>query len=142
MIKYSLICKDCNLTFESWFSSSREYEKLKRKNFLNCHVCNSNNIEKTLMAPSLINRKSDLSNSKEKKKFNKIKKTIIEYQKFIKSNFEYVGNNFVYEARSIHYGGKKKKKGIYGTASKEDVKELKEEGIDTQIIPWVEDKNN
>ena len=37
---------------------------------------------------------------------------------------------------------KKKEKGIYGTASKKDLKELKEEGIDTQMIPWVEDNNN
>ena len=61
MIKYSLICKDCNLTFESWFGSSKEYEKLKRKNFLNCHNCNSTNIQKSLMAPSLIRKKSELS---------------------------------------------------------------------------------
>ena len=33
MIKYKLICKDCETTFDSWFSSSKEYEKLKRKNF-------------------------------------------------------------------------------------------------------------
>ena len=142
MIKYSLICKDCDLTFESWFASSKEYEKLKRKNFLNCHNCESINVEKNLMAPSLINRKSNLSSDKELKRFNKIKKTISEYQKFIKNNFEYVGNNFAYEARSIHYSKKKKEKGIYGTASKQDLKELKEEGIDAEMIPWVEDKNN
>ena len=142
MIKYSLICKDCDTTFESWFSNSKEFEKLKRKNFLSCHLCNSINIEKSLMAPSLINRKSDLFSEKEKKKYNRIKKTIFKYQNFIKDNFDYVGNNFAYEARSIHYNRKKKKKGIYGTASKQDLKELKEEGIDTQMIPWVEDKNN
>ena len=142
MIKYSLKCKDCDLTFESWFSSSKEYEKLKRKNFLNCHICNSINIQKSLMAPSLINSKINLQKEKEIKKFNKIKKTISEYQKFIKNNFKYVGNNFAYEARSIHYNSKKKEKGIYGSASKEDLKELKEEGIDAQVIPWVEDKNN
>ena len=142
MIKYSLRCKECDEIFESWFSSSKEYEKLKRKNFLSCHLCNSINIEKNLMAPNLINSKSELLNDKEKKKYYKIKKTISKYQNFIKNNFEYVGNNFVYEARSIHYDQKKKKKGIYGTASKEDLKELKEEGINTQIIPWVEDKSN
>ena len=141
MIKYSLICKDCNLTFESWFGSSKEYEKLKRKNFLNCHHCNSMNIQKSLMAPNLINKKN-ISNDKEIKKFNKFKKLISKYQKFIKKNFKYVGNNFAYEARSIHYNKKNKEKGIYGTASKQDLKELKEEGIDTQIIPWIEDKNN
>ena len=141
MIKYSLICKDCNLTFESWFAGSKEYEKLKRKKFLNCNNCNSINVEKSLMSPNLINKKSE-SNNKEIIRYNKIKKRISEYQKFIKNNFEYVGNNFAYEARSIHYNVKKKEKGIYGTASKQDLIELKDEGIDAELIPWVEDKNN
>ena len=110
MIKYSLICKDCNLTFESWFGSSKEYEKLKKKNFLNCHNCNSTNIHKSLMSPSLISKKSELSNKKEIKKFNRFKKTIYQYQKFIKNNFEYVGNNFAYEARTVHYSEKKKRR--------------------------------
>ena len=65
-----------------------------------------------------------------------------EYQKFIKENFNCVGDNFAYEARSIHYSGKKKSKGIYGSASKEDLKELKEEGIDAQMIPWIDEKEN
>ena len=142
MIKYSLKCKDCDLTFESWFSSSKEYEKLKRKNFLNCPSCNAINIEKSLMAPSLINSKINLQKEKEIKKFNKIKKTISEYQKFIKNNFKYVGNNFAYEARSIHYNNKKTTKGIFGSASNNEIKELREEGIETEVIPWVEDKNN
>ena len=142
MIKYSLVCKDCDLTFESWFASSKEYEKLKRKKFLNCHSCNSINIDKSLMAPYLISKKSDAKVSKDLIKYNKIKKTIYEYQKFIKNNFEYVGDNFAYEARSIHYHEKKKEKGIYGTASKQDLKDLKEEGIDAQMMPWAEDKNN
>ena len=33
-------------------------------------------------------------------------------------------------------------KGIYGSASKEEMQELKEEGIDTETIPWVQDKIN
>ena len=37
---------------------------------------------------------------------------------------------------------KKNLKGIYGEASKEDLKELKEEGIETEIIPWVKDNTN
>jgi|TARA_B110000444_G_scaffold252399_1_gene281666 hypothetical protein len=142
MIKYSLVCKDCDLIFESWFASSKEYEKLKKKNFLNCHICNSNNVEKSLMAPNLINKNTDGKINKEFKKYDKIKKTISEYQKFIKNNFEYVGSNFSYEARSIHYNKKKKAKAIYGTASKQDLKELKEEGIDAQVITWINDTNN
>ena len=142
MIKYSLHCKNCDFSFESWFASSKEYEKLKRKNFLNCHKCNSFDVEKSLMAPNLISKKNQAVKEKDQKKYDKIRKTITEYQKFIKNNFEYVGNNFAYEARSIHYNKKKNQKGIYGSASQEEVRELKEEGIDAQVIPWIEDKSN
>ena len=142
MIKYKLICKNCNLSFDSWFATSKEYEKLKEKNFLNCHNCNSSKVEKTLMAPKLINSKSETEKKLDTTKYQKVKKTIKSYQKFIKDNFKYVGDNFAYEARSIHYNSKKKSKGIYGTASKQDLKELKDEGIDAQLIPWVEDKKN
>ena len=141
MIKYRLICKNCNISFDSWFASSHEFEKLKKKNFLNCLNCNSNNIEKTLMAPKLINKsKNGLIDSK-KVDFFEIDKKIREYQRFIKNNFDYVGENFTYEARSIHYNNKKRTKGIFGTASNRELQELKDEGIDAEIIPWVEDKN-
>ena len=142
MIKYKLICNDCEKTFDSWFSSSREYDRIKKKNFLNCHICNSLNVEKTLMTPNVVMPKNDSKNNKEIQKLQKTKKLILEYQQFIKKNFEYVGENFVYEARSIHYKNKKNKKNIYGTAKKEDLKELKEEGIETEMIPWIKDTTN
>ena len=142
MIKYKLVCKNCDRTFDSWFASSKEYEKLKKKNFLNCHKCNSSKVEKTLMAPKLIN-KNKLENLERKNlKFREISKKIKEYQRFIKNNFKYVGENFAYEARSIHYSKKSKKKGIYGTATKNEIIELKDEGINAELIPWVEDKKN
>ena len=139
MIKYRLICKNCDFSFDSWFASSKEYEKLKRKNFLTCHTCNSKKIEKNIMAPKIL-KKNDLVVKNEKTNF--INKKLKEYQNFIKKNFEYVGENFAYEARSIHYNEKKNKKGIYGKATNEEILELKNEGIDTQVIPWVEDKKN
>ena len=142
MIKYQLICKECQISFDSWFASSREFEKLKKKNFLSCHYCDSKEIEKSLMKPNVLNKKNDLNESTLKKNNLNIKKTIKDYQNFIKKNFDYVGSNFAYEARSIHYDKKKRKRGIFGNASKKDVIELKEEGIETQSIPWIEDKNN
>ena len=142
MIKYKLCCKDCKLKFDSWFASSNEYERLKKKKLLICHKCNSIKVSKTIMAPQLINRKSKENEKINFEKYNKVKKTIIGYQKFIKENFKFVGDNFAYEARSIHYNGKKKSKGIYGSASQEDLKELKEEGIDTQMIPWIDENDN
>lgn len=141
MIKYNLVCKKCDLTFDSWFSSSNEYERLKKKNLLNCHNCNSIHVQKNLMAPKLINNNQKIKNAQKLKRLQKIKETIKDYQKFIKKNLRYVGDNFAYEARSIHYNNKKEKN-IYGHASKEDLKELNAEGIETQMIPWIEDKNN
>ena len=142
MIKYKLICKNCNLSFDSWFASSKEFEKLKKKNFLNCHRCDSKKIEKTLMAPKSILKSNSQRTQNQISEFEEINKKIKQYQTFIKKNFKYVGNNFAFEARSIHYNNKKKQKGIYGTASNKEINELKAEGIDTEIIPWVRDKNN
>jgi len=142
MIKYKLICRNCNLSFDSWFASSTEYEKLKKKNFLNCHSCDSNNVDKSLMAPKFMNNSKSDNNNLDNSKFFEINKKIKEYQKFVKDNFKFVGDNFAYEARSIHYSNKKKEKGIYGTASKNEINELKEEGIETEMIPWIENKNN
>ena len=142
MIKYKLVCKNCDLKFDSWFSSSLEYEKLKKKDYLNCYNCNSNKIEKTLMAPKFIgNTKKNAIKTKNLKLLS-INKNIKKYQKFIKKNFDYVGENFAYEARNIHYNNKKKDKGIFGTASKSEIKELREEGISTEMIPWIDDKSN
>ena len=142
MIKYKLCCKSCEISFDSWFASSKEYEKLKKKNLLNCHVCNSWQIEKSLMAPKFINKPISKSFDNQNLKLKKISNKIKEYQKFIKNNFKFVGKNFAYEARSIHYNSKKNNKGIYGTATKEEIKELKEEGVKTEIIPWIDDKSN
>ena len=94
------------------------------------------------MAPKLINKPISKSFDNQNLKLKKISNKIKEYQKFIKNNFEFVGKNFAYEARSIHYNNKKNIKGIYGTATKEEIKELKEEGVKTEIIPWLEDKSN
>ena len=141
MIKYKLICKNCDLSFDSWFSSSVEYDRLKKKNYINCHSCNSLKVEKSLMSPGLINIKKT-SETLENKRQKKIKKTLREYQKFIRKNFEYVGKNFAFEARSVHYNNKKKEKGIYGLTSNKELKELREEGIVAETIPWVEDKDN
>jgi len=142
MIKYQLKCQDCQNIFDSWFSSSNEFDKLKKIKLLNCSKCNSIKVEKSLMSPQVINRSQESSyNQGKENKIKLFKNKMREYQKFIKNNFHYVGENFSYEARSIHYN-KKKSKGIYGKASQEDIKNLKEEGIETQTIPWIEDKEN
>ena len=144
MIKYALVCKSCKLEFESWFGSSKEFDRLKKMKLLNCQSCNSIRIEKSLMSPNLSNSKKKFSNLNVLK-FQEVKQKLKQYKKFVKDNFNFVGENFAYEARSLYYNKNKnrdKKKGIYGKASLSDVKELKEEGIETEMLPWIEDKEN
>ena len=51
MIKYNLKCENKH-EFESWFSDSNEYEKLKeKKKLLDCIYCNSKKINKSIMSP-------------------------------------------------------------------------------------------
>ena len=54
MIKYNLRC-DCNAEFESWFSSSSEYDILSKKKMITCIYCDSSNVKKSLMKPNLAN---------------------------------------------------------------------------------------
>ena len=143
MIKYKLTCKECKKSCDSWFSSSKEFERLKKMKLINCNFCVSLKVEKSLMAPNIINNTENFkSKNYEREKLRKFKKEIRKYQNFIKNNLEYVGEKFAFEARSIHYSSKKKPKGIYGKATSEQLKELQEEGIETQSIPWIEDKEN
>ena len=142
MIKYRLTCRNCNSAFDSWFATSKEYEKLKKLKHLNCHYCDSIKVEKTLMAPSVVNSKDKSALLSKDKKFYKIKSKIKEYQKFIKKNFNYVGDNFAHEARSLHYNSKKKLKGIYGKATNDEISELNDEGIDVDVVPWFHDNDN
>tara|TARA_Y100000813_G_C23969085_1_gene261018 strand:+ start:59 stop:337 length:279 start_codon:yes stop_codon:yes gene_type:complete len=92
------------------------------------------------MAPNL--NMSKKSNTNKEKQYKYIKKKIKDYQNFIKNNFSYVGNNFTYEARQIHYEKKNNRKGIYGNATNNEINELKNEGIEVQTIPWINDKEN
>ena len=138
MIKYNLIC-ECGKTFESWFSSSNEYDELKKKKLINCIYCDSHSINKTIMAPNLTS-KSNIT-SKKVKFEKKIKKQLLEFRKYIEKNCKNVGDNFPQEVRSIHYD-KKNSTGIYGKATPEETAELLEEGIEVTTIPWVKDSEN
>ena len=138
MIKYNLICK-CKKTFESWFSSSSEYDVLKRRKLISCIYCDSTSVEKSIMAPNLYS-KSNKTLKKNKLEKN-IKKQLSNFRKYIEKNCKNVGDNFPQEARSIHYD-KKTSKGIYGKATPEETAELLDEGIDVVTLPWVNKSEN
>ncbi len=138
MIKYNLIC-NCGKTFESWFSTSNEFDLLNKKKLIKCIYCDSHRVNKTVMAPSLNSKSNkDLKRSKLEKK---IKSQLVNFRRYIEKNCKDVGDNFTREARNIHYD-KKSSKGIYGKATPEETSELLEEGIEIATIPWIDKSEN
>ena len=138
MIKYNLICK-CGNTFESWFSSSSEFDLLCKKKLTKCIYCESSTVKKTVMAPNLSSKSNKVF--KKTKLEKKIKKQLLDFRKYIEKNCKNVGENFTREARSIHYD-KKTSQNIYGKATAEETTELLEEGIEVTTIPWVDKSEN
>ena len=140
MIKYILKCKNKH-EFESWFSNSNEYEKLKKKNLIECIFCKSQQIEKSIMSPRVLNSETNnQENVVDKKEFAKIKKDLLKIRKYVEKNFKFVGKKFPQEVRDVYYDKKADKK-IYGVTTPEEREELKEEGIELASIPWIEKDN-
>ena len=140
MIKYNLKCAN-NHEFGSWFSDSKEFEKLRKKKLLECIYCRSKKISKSIMAPMIsVASKKNLKLLENFNDLKREKKILIEIRKYIEKNFKYVGKNFSKEVREIYYD-KKNKKTIYGTTTPEERAELAEEGIDLLSIPWINKDN-
>ncbi len=140
MIKYNLKCSNDH-EFESWFSDSKEFEKLNKKRLLECIYCQSKKISKSIMSPmvSVVNEKKSEFYKIDKELIDE-KKKLLSMRKYIEKNFENVGNNFSQKVREIYYD-KKSEKTIYGTTTAKERKELAEEGIELLSIPWI-DKDN
>ena len=139
MIKYTLNCNNGH-EFDSWFSSSDSFEKLKKNGHLECSLCSSKIVEKSLMAPSITpeseKKKETLVSAQ-----SALEKEIKALKHKIKTTATDVGENFSTEARAMHYG-EKEEKPIIGKASLDEAKDLAEEGIHFIPLPWSDDKVN
>ena len=140
MIKYILKCNNKH-EFESWFLDSKEFEKLKNKNLIECIFCKSLEVDKSIMSPYVAGKRIISDNKFHSREFLKIKKDLQKIKKFVEKHFVFVGDKLSKEVREIYYDNKKNKN-IYGTVSSKERKELKEEGIELTSIPWVSDKTN
>jgi hypothetical protein len=161
MIRYALRCERDH-TFESWFQNSAAYDKQSKRGLVTCPVCNSDKVDKTIMAPRLA--RADVAEppppipmpppapapqaapakapvaimgAQERELRQKLK----ELRDHVTKNANYVGAKFPEEARKIHYG-ETEHRSIYGEASPEDAKALHEEGIEFHPLPVLPDDQN
>ena len=158
MIKYKLKCKSSYCTdqkdFDGWFQNIEAFEKQKDLGLINCPICGSDNVVKSLTTPSLKIIKNENSNQKketndlEQKKLSKnilrnenlknITTLLRTLKKEIQKNSVFVGDDFVNQARSMKQG-KIKEKPIHGHGTNEEIEKLKDEGINVINVPWIPD---
>ena len=134
MIKYQLKCES-GKEFESWFASSKEFDKLEKKKMLSCICGTSNKISKQLMSPQ-VRGATKTDGDKQKEIYQNVQKKLADLRKYVEKNAEYVGDKFASEARSIYYD-KKNVRNIYGVTTPEETSELLDEGIEVSSVPWV-----
>lgn len=141
MIRFSLHC-DHGHEFEGWFRDNADFDRQSERKLVACPVCNSAQVQKSLMAPAV-----STSRSKEQVAIavSEAQKQMLEQMRElsrkVRENADYVGDQFAEEARKIHFG-ETEARGIYGEASKEDVHSLIEDGVDVMPLPvFPEDKN-
>jgi hypothetical protein len=142
LIRYSLSCEKAH-EFEGWFAGSADFDQQVERGLVSCPVCNSLQVTKALMAPSVSTaRKQDemrtlAMDTAQKAVLAKVKETLAE----IRANTEDVGERFPEEARKIHYG-ETDQRGIIGQATFQEAKALVEEGIDIAPLPVIPDDVN
>ncbi len=131
MIAFDLECSQGHI-FEGWFDSLESFEKQKTKGLVSCPYCDDSNVRKVLSPvavrkslPAAAPRQAEID-------YNRLAKEVVEY---IKSNSEDVGAKFASEALRIHYGVADRRS-IRGSATEEEEKTLKKEGIDFLKVPF------
>lgn len=130
MIRYALRCRDGH-DFDGWFRSSAAFEEQAQAGLVPCAVCGGAEVEKALMAPSV-----PASGPKAGTLLAGPAAALAELRKKIEANSDYVGPRFADEARAIHEG-RAKARPVWGEATREEAKALKEEGIPAVPIPFM-----
>ena len=149
--------------FEGWFASEADYLDQRERGILVCPMCNDAQVTKTLSAPRLNLRSSgtqttqtnevettpnaapspspglpalsDLANALTSDEGRQqLLKTWLEVSRKLVNNSEDVGKRFADEARKIHYGDAEERS-IHGQASREEVRDLLDEGV--EIMPLI-----
>ena len=160
MIVYDLTCV-IGHRFESWFQSGAAFEAQQGDGAVECPFCGSREVHRAPMAPRIArgvpapsaegaaavgkDRKNEPvadsggeggSGSEVAGPPAAMIEMLCRLRQHVESNCDYVGRAFPEEARRIFYG-ESSPRDIYGEASVEDAAALREEGIETQRIPWM-----
>ncbi len=140
MITYSLACANQH-KFDAWFRSAEAYDEQHAQGIVTCPVCGSLKVEKALMAPALRMTSDKISVSTGHPMQSEIREFLRAMRKKVTSEADYVGDKFAEEARKIHFK-ESDPRGIYGEATRDEVAELLDEGVDFLPLPQLPEEAN
>ena len=139
MIVFDLGCAN-NHRFEGWFDSNEDYERQVGSKLVACPLCGNAEVARLPHATHIRSAgreapaRTDSSPATPQQYANVGNDALAKVIEHIVKNTEDVGPAFPEEARKIHYRETPERK-IRGTASREEVDALREEGIEVVALP-------
>ena len=142
MILFSLSCVRDH-RFDSWFQSGPAYDTLVAADRVECPICGSTKVAKSLMAPSVQPRdrpagKAGMPSATRPldAPATELEQALTALRRQVEDNSEYVGMNFALEARAIH-DGDVPARSIYGEARADEARKLVEDGVPVAPLPFI-----
>ncbi|MFS8039096.1 DUF1178 family protein [Xanthobacter sp. AM11] len=168
MIRYTLRCASGH-QFESWFPSSASYDAQRGRGLVTCPTCGSAEVEKAVMAPSVARTDraphpaaaerpgaetpaaeapaaeapaaSAAAMPVMARPDGELLDLLRQIREHVVKTSDYVGDDFADLARKMH-DGDIEHRSIYGEATAEEVKALKEDEVEVFPLPVLpEDRN-
>jgi hypothetical protein len=123
MIVFDLHCLDGGETFEVWFRSNADYDEQRDTGLVQCPYCQSQNVAKAPMAPSVPRKSVD----------NPLARIAALQAEMLKDS-RWVGDEFTDTARAMH-SGEVAPAQVHGTATLADAKALADDGVPVAPLP-------
>ena len=131
MIRYALICSECDHDFEAWFASSSAFDEQAGRGLVTCVACGGGKVAKQIMAPSV---RTSEGRTSEPDEAALAREFLAKARDHVAKNFDYVGDSFAEEARSMYYG-ETDSRPIWGETTAEESEALHEEGVPAAPLP-------
>jgi hypothetical protein len=140
MIVYDMAC-GCGHRFEGWFKDRDTFDNQLAANSIPCPLCGGTEVTKLLTAPHVAKSGNNTlpmisNNHSDADKMQMLAAAAQQMRRHVEENCENVGESFPEEARKIHYGETEHRE-IYGTVQPDVAKELHDEGVPIQPLPFV-----
>ncbi|MFO1067336.1 MAG: DUF1178 family protein [Geminicoccaceae bacterium] len=134
MIRFGLQCSREH-EFEGWFRDGTSYEQQAATGSLSCPVCADTDIRKAVMAPAIARgRGVAAADDPRRAAMAQMLQTMRKVQDYVEKNFDNVGERFPDEARKMH-AGEIEQRDIYGKATPEEARSLRDEGVPVMPVP-------